>query len=431
MINETILYLPHTGCGNSPLNKYAKELGANPAWDPDIRVGEPLKKIFSRVLRYDFGIGYAKHGIGRTNNEIIDLVCKERPKYVFWPSMSYEILESTFQTIRKEGTYVIAWFFDDEVRFDGYSKWWVPYVDYILTTDEQSVTRYHEIGANAMKLLVTSNPEVFRLLPGTKKRYDVSFVGTIYADRNDLESLLLESRIQIEMFGRGSIHGYVSVDEMVGIYNATKINLCFVKSYAINTRPQMKSKIFDICMCGGFLLCEYIAGIEEYFEIDKEIVCFIDINEAIDKIEYYLHHEAERDAIARAGWRRAQNEHGQTTWMLRVFEEIEKDSKPDKWRAADNSLQLNMPPQIRHLPSSYHLRWARALMIEKFPDKRWQEELDLALFYNPENKDALRWQLIRRLPAFLRRILLYCRPAYIKLKQLLRSYLASSLMLGK
>ena len=70
-------------------------------------------------------------------------------------------------------------------------------------------------------------------------------------------------------------------------------------------------------------------------------------------------------------------------------------------------------------------------MIEGYAQKRWQEELDLALFYDPSNKEALRLRLIGHLPASLRRILFYCRSTYIKLKQLLRSYLASIPMLRK
>jgi len=50
MIDETILYLPSTGCSDGELKKYSRELLADLTWDPDMRVGEPLRKVFSRVL---------------------------------------------------------------------------------------------------------------------------------------------------------------------------------------------------------------------------------------------------------------------------------------------------------------------------------------------------------------------------------------------
>ena len=384
MINETILFLPHTGCGDSPLKKYEQELGARVNWDPYIRVGEPLKKVFSRVVDYDFGKNYAQFGVCQTNNEIIDLIRVERPKYVMWPSMSYEILESTFQLVRKEGTLVVGWFFDDECRFNDYSKWWIPYLDYVLTVDKESVKKYRELGVPAMQLLVTCSPEAFRKLEA-QKRYDVSFVGSKIADRGSVIDQLRASGIQVQTFGKGWDTGYVSFDEMVNIYNASKINLSFMKSYGINTRPQMKNKIFDICMCGSFLLCEYIPGIEELYELDKEIVCFRDIEEAADKIRYYLSHENEREGIAQAGWERAHRDHTMAKKLSEVFQEIEKEVRTGTHRAHPATEVLEMPRQIRKLPSAYHLNWARALLLENYNKELWKDELDLSLAYDPSN----------------------------------------------
>ena len=237
--------------------------------------------------------------------------------------------------------------------------------------------------------------------------------------------------IVVQTFGRGWANGYVAIEEMVKIFNASKINLNFAESYGRNSRPQIKNRIFEVCMAGGFLLCEYVQGIEDFFEIDKEIACFKNIDEAIDKIKYFLTHEDERKTIAEAGYKRAQSDYTQTANLIKAFEEIQEASNCRKRKIAGSGKSFGMVSEIRHLPSSFHFSWAKALMIESFPDKRWREELDLALFYDPDNKEAHRLRLIGRLPASLRRILFYLRPAYIKLKQLLRSYLASIPMLRK
>jgi len=401
MIDETILYLPHTGCDDSPLKEYELELDSRVNWDPDIRLGEPLKRVFSKVIRYDVGQSYAKYGVGRTNNEIIELVRAERPKYVMWPSMSYEIMGSTFQRLREIGTFVVGWFFDDECRFDDYSRWWIPYLDYVLTVDKWSVEKYQQLCTFVRHLLVTSNPEVFKRLE-LEKRYDASFIGTKIADREYLTNKLKENGIQLKTFGRGWRSGYISLKEMIKLYNVTKVNLCFVKSYGTGTRPQMKDKIFDICMCGGFLLCEYLPGIENLFKIDEEIVCFTDIEEATQKIQYYLDNEAQRQAIARAGWERAQRDHAQSTWLLRIFEEIEKDTDNRKRPLLENVTgQIELPLHIRRIPSSYHLRWAKVLMKEGYDQVRWEEELYLSLSYDPSNFEARLLRLISQLPPFV------------------------------
>ena len=424
MINETILHLPPTDFGGTRLEKFEQELyGSDGIWNPEFRYSKSLRKIFSKVIQYDYAKKQVELGILRSNSELIQVVRSEHPKYLFWPSMSYEIQETTFQTIRREGSFVIGWFFDDECRFDEYSRWWIPYLDYILTVDKHSVKKYQELGATAMHLLVIPNPEVCRRLE-IEKRYNVSFVGAKIVDRGSIVDQLKAKGVQVQTFGRGWSKGPVSLHELVNIYNASKINLCFVKSYGVTTRPQMKSKIFDICMCGGFLLCEYIPGIEDYFEIDKEIVCFRDIDEAMDKIRYYLSHETERQAIAQAGWEKSKREHNQTAQLLKIFEEIESDTRSGKQRIIGKPGHLDMLQQIRRLPSLYHLRWARVLMREGFAQKRWQEELDLALFYNPRNIEVHLLTLIGHLPAFIRPALIRLWNALGGLKRTLRAHLA-------
>ena len=428
MIDETILFLTHTDCGIPTLKKHG--LGIGPNLDHDAFFVQPLREVFSEVIVYDMWKSYAEIGVRKSNEEIIDIVRTKQPKYLLWPSMMYEVTESTFQEIREQGTFIVGWFFDDQDRFNNYSKWWIPYLDFFLTTHKDSVEEYEKLGAFALHLKVGSNPKRFRKL-GIPLIYDVTFVGRKFENRETSIKKILAKEINAQVFGRGWTSGYITTGEMVRIFNASKINLNFAETWNKNTRPQIKNRIFEVCMAGGFLLCEYVSGIEDFFEIDKEIACFKNIDEAISKIKYYLNHEVERKFIAHRGWERAQSDYTQTANLIKAFEEIQEVSNCRKHEITDNREFLNMPLHIRHLPSSYHLSWARGLMIEKFPDIRWWEEMNLALFYDPDNKEAHRLRLIGRLPASLRRILLYCRPAYIKLKQLLRSYLASIPMLRK
>jgi spore maturation protein CgeB len=428
MINEKILFLTHTDCGIPELKKHG--LGIGPNLDLDAFFVQPLKEIFSEVIVYDMWKSYAEIGVRKSNEEIIDIVRSEQPKYLLWHSMMYEIMESTFQKIREQGTLIVGWFFDDEIRFDNYSKWWIPFLDYCLTNDKEAVRKYEKLGIHAKQMVLGSNPNIFKRVD-TKLIYDVTFVGRNFGHREIMINHIASNGISVKTFGKGWFNGYVTTGEMVNIFNASKINLNFTESYDRNSRPQRKNRIFEVCMAGGFLLCEYVPGIEDFFEIDKEIVCFKNIDEAIYKIQYFLTHEGERLAIAQAGWERAQSDYTQTANLIKAFEEIQEVSNCRKHKITDNKKSFNMPLHIRHLPSSFHFRWAKGLMIESFPDKRWQEELELALLYDPSDKEAHRLRLIGHLPASLRRILFYCRPAYIKLKQLLRSYLASIPMLKK
>ena len=62
--------------------------------------------------------------------------------------------------------------------------------------------------------------------------------------------------------------------------------------------------------------------LENYYQFGKEIVCFEDIHDLIDKIRYYLAHEEERAAIARAGYERTLREHTYTHRFEAIFKEM-------------------------------------------------------------------------------------------------------------
>lgn len=402
IIDETILLLRVSDNRNHKLAKYP---GVQCHCNFDFKnITEELKKIFSNIICYDFLKRYLEVGVNDTNQEILDIVRKEQPKYVLWLSYMYEIQESTFQTIRDEGAIVIGWFFDDEARFDNYSKWWIPYLDFILTNDKQAVEKYKKLGSNVFYLLVFSDPDCFKkiILP---KIYDVSFVGTNIANRQEIIDTLNNEGILVRTFGSGWSSGYVSFNDMVGIYNQSKINLSFMQCSKENARPQMKCKIFDICMCGGFLLCEYILGIEEYYKIGKEIECFNNIKEAEDKIKYYLKHEDERKMIADTGWKRANSEHTNFIRLSNVFQKIEKDIKTKGNKKTINSKLLKMPKYICKLPSNYHCGWGEALLRENYKNL-WKDELLLALSYNKFNRRAGYLYIIGCFPYTIRLVLL-------------------------
>ena len=72
---------------------------------------------------------------------------------------------------------------------------------------------------------------------------------------------------------------------------------------------QIKGRNFEIPACGGFQLSGVAEGIEEFFEVGKEIVCYRTFDELVEKITYYLSHDDERCAIAQAGYQRVIREH--------------------------------------------------------------------------------------------------------------------------
>lgn len=85
------------------------------------------------------------------------------------------------------------------------------------------------------------------------------------------------------------------------VFAGSKINLNISLKGIEGGTPQ---RIMEILGAGGFALTNYCEETAELFEEDQEIVMFRTPEELMEKVEYYLGHDAEREKIADAGRRK-------------------------------------------------------------------------------------------------------------------------------
>lgn len=166
--------------------------------------------------------------------------------------------------------------------------------DVFLDTDRYLVAHQY-IG---MKL---ANVERHTLLSALSEHFDVS----LYT-RSDTALLP-------RVHAKG---GAGTLTEMPKIFQASKINL------NITIRPietGLSLRIWDVLGCGGFLLTNYQAEIPEYFEIGKDLEVYENEKDLIQKVDYYLHHDAERMQIALNGYEKTARYH---TYEMRLAEMI-------------------------------------------------------------------------------------------------------------
>lgn len=106
------------------------------------------------------------------------------------------------------------------------------------------------------------------------------------------------------------------------IYAGTKINLNIALKGIEGGTTQ---RIMDIMGAGGFVLTNYCEETAELFEEDKEIVMFRTPEELIQKVDYYLEHEEEREQIARVGHERAMNDYTYEKKIKRLLDWVTED----------------------------------------------------------------------------------------------------------
>ncbi|MCH7596291.1 MAG: FkbM family methyltransferase [Planctomycetes bacterium] len=97
-----------------------------------------------------------------------------------------------------------------------------------------------------------------------------------------------------------------TTDAYFNHFRETAINLNFVNG---NAETGLNMRHFEITAAGGFMLCYQQPELAEQFEIGTECVVFTSETDLIEKIDYYLAHPDERNAIAQAGQKRTLSQH--------------------------------------------------------------------------------------------------------------------------
>lgn len=214
---------------------------------------------------------------------------------------------------------------DDEWRCFNYDRYLALYVDFFSITAKAHLLLYKKWGfENVIGTNWACNTKKFHPLD-IKKKYDVTFIGAAYGQRIDYVREAIKNKINIKVFGKGWDKfqeikpywgGFVSSEDMNKIINQSKINLNFM--WSSQGGYQVKGRNFELSGCDVFQLCNYGEELLEYFEPDINIGTFKDKNYFIEKINYYLENEKEREEIAKKSYDLTLQKH---TWKLK-FKEI-------------------------------------------------------------------------------------------------------------
>ena len=118
--------------------------------------------------------------------------------------------------------------------------------------------------------------------------------------------------------------GVVRGDDLNKLYSSTKIVVGDTLCLNFNYPYYLSDRVFETTGRGGFLLMPYIKGIEDLFEIGKEIITFKfgDFKDLKKKIDYYLEHDDERESIRIAGFERTKKDHTYKNRWIKILEEI-------------------------------------------------------------------------------------------------------------
>lgn len=292
-----------------------------------------LVRMGHEVIQFDFMALSKREGRNRMNHLLWEMVAAEQPALLFAVPFIWELEPEMVKRIStKTKTTTLCWFCDDHWRFESYSQYMAPAFTWVATTASSALPKYERIGyRNVIHTQWACNHFSYRKLD-LPLLYDVTFVGQPHGDRRAVIDKLRRAGIDVKVWGYGWETGRLTQEEMIRVFNQSRINLNLSNASLKGLRhrllpwsaphDQIKGRNFEIPGCGGFQLSGHADNLGDYFEIGREIVCFETTKELIEKVRYYLAHEAERQAIAEAGYKRTLAEHTYERRFQEIFSRI-------------------------------------------------------------------------------------------------------------
>jgi len=336
----------------------------------------PLKDLGHDIIPFETEYLHAAYDLDPYVPEHQPLIVQRRPQFsedllqavttahrrapidLFFSYFSTAHVEAdAIREIGKMGITTMNWYCNASYQFH-LVKDLAPAYQYCLVPEKFRLEDYRRAGAHPIYCQEAANPNFYRP-HDLRREFDATFVGQRYGNRPDYIRALVDAGIDVrvwgphwdtmvessqrkETFGKrianllrlrrapwltngaGRYGGPLSDEALIHMYSRSKISLGFSSVANASGIKQVRLRDFEAPMSGAFYLVEYFEELNECFLPDKEIVCFGSEAELIEKVKYYLDHEADRERIRQAGLKRARSEH---TWHQRfqhVFRAIGK-----------------------------------------------------------------------------------------------------------
>lgn len=338
------------------------------------------------IVYFDYMTLMQQYGRDRMNRRLKEVVQSEKPDLLFMVLFTDQFDPVVLRDLTETQLPTVNWFCDDHWRFDNYSHEWAPCFSWVVTTAASALPKYANLGyRNVIKSQWGCNDVLYRKMDVPLK-HDVSFVGQPHGNRRQVIHALRKAGINVHAWGGGWESGRLSQEEMILVFNQSRINLNLSNAskptdaslpvtastlFPVDTvrsrlsrsldmvpfgtqmkvmgknwfsglggsltvsadleptetpdvhySDQIKGRNFEVPGCGGFMLTGMAENLGQYYEIGKEVACFEDRHDLIEKVRYYLKHEDERAAIARSGHERTMRDHTYSRRFSEIFERL-------------------------------------------------------------------------------------------------------------
>lgn len=272
--------------------------------------------------------------IGALERALIDRIDAVGPDVLLGIAQSPLFNERFLDELRKSGVVTLYWFVED-FRVLNYWKRFASHFDIFFSIQAGAfIEELAAAGANNHYYLPVAFDNNFNEFPPKSgERAGISFMGAPYPNRVRVLENLACYRPRI--YGRGwqlyRVPGvevgdrWVTEAEARTIYRNTKINLNLHSSMDPNTigGDFVNPRTFELAGLGCFQLSDRRELLPPLYSED-EVVQFDDEADLVEKIEYYLEHEDERERIAGNARRRTLRSHLYEHRVVEMMDAVQK-----------------------------------------------------------------------------------------------------------
>ncbi|QDT40357.1 SPBc2 prophage-derived glycosyltransferase SunS [Gimesia alba] len=203
--------------------------------------------------------------------------------------------------------------------------------DFVFAAQQDGARKLQNKGiSSALWLPLACDPEIHRPYQ-VEKQYDFSFVGNLIGqERCDLLNTLVQKYPD-------HFIGQKYFEEMARIYSASRV----VFNHSVKNDINMR--VFEALGCGSLLLTNDLAenGQAELFSEGQHFATYTCPEEMLDKVDYYLKHESEREKLARQGHELAFSQHTYQHRMQALLTSIE-----DRQSKTSVSMNVQAPSPV-------------------------------------------------------------------------------------
>jgi len=167
-----------------------------------------------------------------------------------------------------------------------------------------------------------ADPEVFRPVSVPAQDIDVLFYGHGREYRSDwIDSMIAlpSRRMSAHQFavrgtnlgdiGNASLLPYLSFSKLREYACRSRINLCITRGAHASVYGSSSSRPFELSAMAACIVANPYKGLEEWFKPEREIVIVGSADEAIERYQFLLAHDNERQSIGRAARARVLKQH--------------------------------------------------------------------------------------------------------------------------